>query len=106
MSHLITIQTSEYADQIIDGEELTKMPYPITADETGRVEGQPFIDTSRVIGFQRDLAVQSIDLRWADAVKDPQQAVGMYVVTQRAQGTGWATWNTAVAEVTVHPAQT
>lgn len=82
------LQPSEFVDQIRDGHEMTKLPYPFFVNEDGSVRRQDFWDGRpfKVIGFQTDLAVQQIDLWWADATKDPQKAVGMYVVTADEDG--------------------
>jgi hypothetical protein len=86
---MFKIQTAPRIDGLTeDGQEMTQLPYPFFVDNKGSVE---FQDTwqgrvTRVAGFQRDLAVQQIDLRWADAQKDPQKAVGMYLVTSDSKG--------------------
>jgi hypothetical protein len=85
---LIRLQPSEYVDQMIDGHEMTKLPYPFYVYEDGTVGRQDFWqgDPSRVIGFQKSLSVQHVDLWWSDAVRDPSKAVGMYVVTCNVDG--------------------
>jgi hypothetical protein len=95
------IQNSEYADQITaDGTELTKLPYPFYVDENGNVGRQDVWQgvPERVIGFARDLAVQEINLWWPTVVQDPPQAVGMYLVTQDADGS-IGTHPTAVSSI-------
>jgi hypothetical protein len=97
------IQTSEYADQITpDGTELTKLPYPFYVDEGGNVGRQDFWQGTpeRVIGFARDLSVQEISLWWPTVVQDPAPAVGMYLVTQDADGSVGA-HPTAVSSIKV-----
>jgi hypothetical protein len=92
------IQPSAFTDQITsDGHQLTKLPYPFYADASGAVQRQDIWNgkVTRVIGFQRDLARSAIDLRWADAVKNPAEAVGMYLVTSDKAG-DWGTHHTAV----------
>lgn len=83
------IQNAPRIDHITDdGTAMTQLPYPIHADDTGQVQ-VPEIHAGtlvRVIGFQEDLARHEIDLWWADAQKDPTQAVGMYVVTTDDKG--------------------
>ncbi len=89
MAKIYKIQPSAYIDQITaDGHELHKLPYPFYADEKGAVGQQDFWrgDPARVVGFQEDLARHQVDLWWHDAVKDPQQAVGMYLVTADSKG--------------------
>lgn len=93
------VQTAAFTDQLTsDGHQLTKRPYPIVASEDdGMVRGWVSLPDApfRVIGFMRDPAVQQIDLWWADAVKDPSRAVGMYLVTSNKAG-GWGIHDTAV----------
>jgi hypothetical protein len=60
---------------------------------------------TRAVGFQRDLAVQRIDVRWSDAWQTndhdlPRSLVGLYLVTQDENG-DWGTQMTAIAEVRV-----
>lgn len=98
----IKLQPSPRVDHITDdGHEMTQLPYPFYVAEDGSVERQDFWrgDPAAVVGFQKDLAVQQIDLWWRDAVKDPQKAVGMYVVTTGPKGLG--VHMIAIAEVTV-----
>lgn len=99
---LIKLQPEPFVDQIVDGQELTKLPYPYAADETGAIQNQDFWQghVARVVGFQKDLAHQQIDLWWADVVEDPQQAVGMYLVTADSKG-DFSVHNTAIGEVDV-----
>lgn len=98
----ILFQPASYVDQIIDGHEMTKQPYPLVADEKGLIENQELWqgDPFRVVGFQNDLAVQRIDLRWADVVEDPSQAVGKYLVTSSCTG-DYGSHQTAIAAVRV-----
>lgn len=101
----IKLQPAPFIDNIRDGHsmvEMTKLPYPFYVDEDGKVDQQDFWkgDPARVIGFQRDLAVQHIDLWWKDAAQDPQKTVGMYLVTSDAQGE-WGTHQTAISDVSV-----
>lgn len=97
---LFKIQPSAFTDQIRDGHQMTKLPYPFFVNEDGSVGSQDFWkgDPFKVVGFQRDLAVHEIDLWWRDVVTDPQQAVGMYLVTEDVQGS-WGTHQTAVESV-------
>lgn len=97
-----TIQPAPHVDHITDdGTELTKLPYPYHTDQDGNIQRQDFWkgDPLRVIGFQKDLAVQQIDLRWKDALEDIQQAVGMYLVTADKKD-DYSSHNTAVASIT------
>lgn len=98
----IKLQPSSFVDNMREGHEMTRLPYPFFVNEEGEVGQQDMWDgdPARVIGFQRDLAVQAIDLWWKDAVKDPQQAVGMYLVTSNAEG-DWASHSTAIASAEI-----
>jgi hypothetical protein len=97
-----TIQPAPHVDHITeDGTELTKLPYPYHTDQDGAIQRQDFWQGNplRVVGFQKDLSVQQVDLWWKDALKDPQQAVGMYLVTQDKDG-NCSSHNTAVESIT------
>lgn len=103
MSVVITLQPSAHTDQITtDGQELTRLPYPFHVAEDGSIGRQDFWagEPLEVIGFQKDLAVEQIDLWWSDCLEDPQAAVGMYVVTRDKNG-GMATHVQAIQSVTV-----
>jgi hypothetical protein len=98
---MFRLQPAPFTDQLTgDGHQLTKLPYPFYADEFGAVGRQDFWrgDPSRVVGFQKDLYVQRIDLWWTDAVKNPEAAVGMYLVTEDSRG-NYGTHQTAMAAV-------
>lgn len=100
----IRIQPGPYTDHLTDdGHELTKLPYPFFVnEETGAVGRQEFWQGTvlRVVGFQKDLARHEIDLWWEGAVKDPQRAVGMYVVTTDSEG-GMGVHPTAVSSMEI-----
>jgi hypothetical protein len=86
---IIRLQPAAFTDQITDdGQELTKLPYPFFADEQGMIGRQDVWhgDPYRVVGFQRDLFVQQLDLSWGQAFKDPSKAVGMYLITASKAG--------------------
>ena len=104
MKKIITLQPSAYTDQLTDdGTELTKLPYPFHVDaETGNVERQDLWQGKprRVIGLQHDISKRQVDLWWDKAVNDPQQVVGMYIITQDDDGS-IATHLSAVANVVV-----
>ena len=60
-------------------------PYPLHVNSDGTVCQQDFWRgyPSRLLGFQKDLAVPRIDLTWADASASaafPDQTIGMYMV--------------------------
>lgn len=97
-ARIIEIQTAPYTDHLTDdGQQLTKLPYPFFADEHGMIGRQDFWrgKVLRVVGFQRDLNQEMIDLFWDDAYAEPEKAVGMYVVTENRRG-DWVTHMTAV----------
>lgn len=74
---------------LVDGElvERTQLPYPFFVAETGEMRGIHAMTERAAIGFQRDLAVQQLDLHWRDYVLgDPEAAKGMYLVTESAEG--------------------
>lgn len=101
---IITLQPSPRVDQITeDGRELTQLPYPFHVAESGDIDRQDFWRGSplEVLGFANRLDVQRVDLWWDDALGDPQQAVGKYIVTQDADGT-IGTHECAVSRVEVH----
>jgi hypothetical protein len=85
-----------------DGTELTQLPYPFHVAEDGSVLRQDFWrgDPLRILGFTARPEPGDIVLWWADAVKDPQQAVGLYMVSQDSKG-NMASHVIAVSAVTV-----
>lgn len=103
MPTIIKLQPAPRIDNITaDGTALHQLPYPFHVYEDGRVGEQDLWngDPSHVIGFQKDLARRMPDLWWADVVKDPQQAVGMYMVTTSTTG-NTGVHLTSIASVTV-----
>lgn len=94
----IRIQPAPRIDNISDdGHAFTQLPYPYLVNEAGEVQAQEFWQgtVSRVIGFQKDLAKQTIDLWWRDAFQNPESIVGMYLVTSDNRG-NWAVHDTAM----------
>lgn len=87
---MIKIQPEHVQDGVTPGgQPMYRLPYPFYLDDEGNVGGQDFWkgDPLRVVGFQKRLDVQRVDLHWADFLKgDPQRAVGMYAVTQDYKG--------------------
>jgi hypothetical protein len=86
---LITFQPSEFVDHITeDGTELTKLPYPVHAwADTGRIPHDAGGTSGRrIVGFQRDLQRQQIDLSWATVAYHPPDAVGTYAVIEGNDG--------------------
>lgn len=95
--NLIKIQNAPIIDGYRDGHTYTRLPYPFYVNQDGVIQGQDLWQgtVAQVIGFQRDLARQQIDLWWRDAAKDPAKTVGMYLVTVDSKG-DFATHTTAV----------
>lgn len=98
---IVKLQPSEYVDNMTaDGHEMTRLPYPFYVRADGHVEGDFWRHhADEVLGFQRDLAKDRLDLPWRDAFEDPQKAVGMHTVT-RADGV-ISTHTTAIRDVEV-----
>lgn len=97
-ARIITLQPAAHVDQITDdGTELTKLPYPFHVNAAGEIQRQEFWNGNpeRVIGFVSDLHRQEVDLDWDVVFRDPQRAVGQYVITQDKSGT-WATHTLAI----------
>lgn len=103
---ILTVQPAASTDQITeDGTELTRLPYPFHCDKDGNVQRQDFWRGKplRVVGFAADLAVHKVDLRWREAFDVPTRALGMYVVSQNADGSVF-THLTAVESVRAYDA--
>ena len=100
------IQLAERPDAMSeDGHIGYQLPWPVIAYADGFVWGAHAHwcgSVTRVIGFQKDMAKQTIDLDWPGFLLDPQQAVGMYLVTSDKNGT-WGTHDTAVSSVGTEP---
>ena len=97
----LMVQPAPRVDKILDdGTELTQLPYPFYGDEAGLVQNQQFWSGKplEIVGFQRDLSKNQVDLEWREAWHRPARAIGMYVVTRDADG-GMGTHLTAVDEV-------
>ena len=99
-NRIVKIQPAPRIDNVIDGHELTQLPYPLhVRSHDGKV-----LDNwaERVVGFARDLSRQQIDVWWAEAVRDmdPSEVVGLYIVIQNSDG-GYAVLDTAVQKVEV-----
>lgn len=101
---MIKLQPAPETDNIVDGHELTKLPYPFFVTDEGKIDQQDLWqgDPYRAIGFQKDLAVHMIDLWWTDAIKDVGQVVGMYLVTSNSSGK-WGVHRTAISSAEVLP---
>lgn len=98
MTRITRIQPAARPDALSeDGHVGYQLPYPFYVTDDGKIENQGFWNGTplAVIGFQKDLAVQTIDLWWRDAVNNPSAIVGMYLVTTDRDGT-WGTHSTAI----------
>lgn len=90
---------------IIDGmsEDFTvrsRLPWPVTCSLDGTVTVPSSALMRRVVGFQRDLAVQQVDVWLKDAFADPSQVIGMYIVTEDLNG-GYQHGMTAVSSAEI-----
>src|ERR1700733_14358810 len=84
---IITLQPSDRTDHITDdGVELTQRPYPFAVFDNGDIINADAVGAKRAVGFSNDLAVQHVDLWWREVVKEPELAVGKYLVTQDENG--------------------
>ncbi|MCF6467379.1 hypothetical protein FAF44_02980 [Nonomuraea sp. MG754425] len=79
-----------------------ELPKPFFADESGAIGRQDVWkgNPAQVIGFQYDPDLPEIDLLWDDAIQDPDQASGMYLVTADADG-NFSTHTILVESLTV-----
>ncbi len=94
MAKYFTIQQEQTPDMVL--------PYPFFVRESGLVDRQDFWmgKVLRIIGFQKDLNKMVIDLWWSDAVKNPEQATGMYVVTADNKN-NWGVYRSPIGEIRV-----
>lgn len=101
MFTIVSLQPAPIIDGISDdGHSRSQLPYPFHVYRDGRI-GQQNVwqgDPSRVIGLVKDLARHQVDLWWADAFKDPEQTVGMYLVVRDDKG-GMSAFPTAIVSV-------
>lgn len=109
MTRVIHIQPSGYTDnmwQTEEGEvhEGVKLPYPFdVVDTDGRIlnqnlwNGKPY----RVVGFANTPQPGKLDVYWVEVAREPELAMGKYVVTQD-KGGGMAVHTTAIQEVKVY----
>lgn len=84
---IITIQPANTTDGTYDVHQ--PVPYPFHIEvATGEVLRQEFWrgEPASIIGFQNDVDVQTVDLLWRDAVKEPQKMVGLFPVFSRDNG--------------------
>lgn len=92
MIKVLTIQPDRFVDQIIDGQEFYKLPYPYSVDKRGQIRFQDFwqgmVETA--IGFVDDPEDTFISLYWREAVGNPDAMVGKYLVTSDSED-NWST---------------
>lgn len=90
------LQPSEYTDNLTDdGQELTRLPYPIYVSEDGWIQ-RPTGEEDRVIGFTTDPNVYDIPVDWKDAVRDIGSVVGLYIVVADSASGRWSTLVSAI----------
>ena len=87
MDTIITIQPANTVSVEYDVNLPLPYPYHVNA-RTGDVGRQEFWrgEPVAILGFQNDADVQTMDLLWEDAAKDPDSIVGKYVVMVNANG--------------------
>lgn len=102
MPKYLIIQEAPVTDSITaDGHVGARKPWPVVADMDGTVvTPSSLLGMAVVVGFQRDLAGRRPDLYWDDMVADPQQVVGMYMVSADTDE-NWRISESAVDSVTV-----
>ena len=99
VARIVTLQPAAHVDYITsDGVELTKLPCPFHVNVHGEIV-HGVEKGGRVIGFVSDPHRQEVDLDWDEVFRDPQRAVGQYVITQDTAGQ-WATHTIAIIKVT------
>lgn len=85
---VVRLQLSSQIDNIVLGEEQTKLPYPFFIGRDGLIRNQDLWKGSpyKAVGFQKDLAKQQVDLWWnAWDWRDPA-VIGMYLITADLAG--------------------
>lgn len=88
MPKYVHIQQAPIIDSITDeGHVGAKTPWPVVADEEGTVYTPSSKLMKRVLGFQKDIARQHVDLWWAEAFAHPEKALHMYLVFIDTDGT-------------------
>lgn len=92
MQTLITLQPAPVVDgHAPDGSEMTRLPYPVHAWAPDGIVPRHlggYTEPRRIVGFtsQEGRETNRLDLTWADAARNPQQAVGMLIVCQLPDG--------------------
>lgn len=87
MHTYLHMQEAPITDNITaDGHVGSRLPWPVIADEDGIVAVPSSRLMHRVVGFQRDLALQQVDVFWSEAYADPSKVVGMYMVSENHSG--------------------
>jgi hypothetical protein len=94
MAKYFTIQQESLPDMTL--------PYPFFVRENGLVDRQDFWrgKVYRVIGFQKSLDKMTVDLFWSDAIKNPELATGMYVVTSDDKNK-WGVYRSPIGSIDV-----
>jgi hypothetical protein len=102
MPRYLHIQEAPITDNITaDGFVGSRLPWAVTAGEDGTITTpSSLLGMARVAGFQRDLAVNRVNVWWDEAFADPQKVVGMYLVHHKTDG-GLAVSLSAVDSVEV-----
>jgi hypothetical protein len=100
------VQPASFTDQIRDGQELTKQPYPFFVDRDGWIGRQDFWQGKfrRVIGVVNDSASMRIDAYWPEVRDQPHLWVRSYLVLEGSGGR-WFTFDHAIESITVEGAQ-
>jgi hypothetical protein len=79
------------------------LPYPFHVNEHGEVQRQDFWRGKvwRVVGFADKPEPGIIKLIWSQVWKEPDKAIGTYVVTSDEAGE-WSVWTDPISRVTPH----
>ena len=97
----ITVQTGNTQSGTYDVHQ--PLPYPFHCEAaTGRVGRQDFwqCEVYRIVGFQQQLEVQTVDLFWAEAAQQPERMHGMFPVVVDSDG-NLSVWTTPVTSTAV-----
>jgi hypothetical protein len=88
----LTIQQGRYTDG--------QLPYPLHANEDGFIGQQGLWDGKlyKIVGAQDAVDIQRIDTYWREIWKNPEQAVGKFLVTADVDG-NLSSWESPVESV-------
>jgi hypothetical protein len=86
MEKFLKLQPSPRVDNIVDGHEMTQLPYPFFVEQDGTVLHPDTVQAVRALGFQTDLARHEVDLLWDEIWEHPELAVGKYLVSTTPDG--------------------